>query len=642
MKMTFRTTVIGGALVFFAVTMAVVFIPSFVWDPPQTRVAHPYSPEEARGREVFLSNGCNYCHTQYVREEDTAMGPVSKGGDYVFDNPMILGSERTGPDLSYVGRKRSKAWEIAHWKNPRQLSPLSIMPNFSFLPDKDLEAMSAYLFALGDRVAGARMIRPPESYAGAVDPLSYPAIAAVPNDPSPGWTAWTASKLQEGKELYVENCLTCHGAAGNGLGSYGGTLSVTPADFKQAPFRNMPDDQWFWHVSEGIPGTVMPTWRASLSEDQRWKVIRYIQQIFSRPMMRDPNEGDPVGIYAGLANPLPLTVETIEAGKSTFTRECLVCHGAAGTGNGPYREGLQPSPPDFSDGSYGTLKDPSYTDADYFWRISEGLPWSAMPAWKSQYPETKRWELVHYIRANFTQTEIRPPRTESTADFPDLYSKATVPNTASFERGKLTYLQNCASCHGLGGRGDGWEGAYLDIKPSDFTSTGMKGKTEGRLFAELSLAVPNSAHPAYGEFLPEDQRWDAIKFIREAFVSGPPPLPSPRWAGTVDSNIITLSQKNWLGEGHVISASHGSDLYSNYCVTCHGKLGKSASPPKGISLAYSLDAFLPRMDLASAFARVWNGVPETTMPPFQWMLEESDIWDIVSYMASFYGQGGKK
>ena len=134
MKMTFRVTIIGALVVFFAVVTAVVLIPGLVWNPPRTVIAQPYDDLEAKGREVFYSNGCNYCHTQYVREQDTAMGPVSDGGDYVFDNPMILGSERTGPDLSYIGRKRSEAWEIEHWKNPRKLSPLSIMASFEFLP----------------------------------------------------------------------------------------------------------------------------------------------------------------------------------------------------------------------------------------------------------------------------------------------------------------------------------------------------------------------------------------------------------------------------------------------------------------------------------------------------------------------------
>ncbi len=121
MRMTFRLIIIGGLIVFFAVVSVVVFVPKIVWNPPQTLNAQEYAGLEVQGRKLFYSNGCNYCHTQYVRLEDTAMGAVSEGGNYVFDNPMILGSERTGPDLSYVGRKRGEAWEIAHLKNPRDL-----------------------------------------------------------------------------------------------------------------------------------------------------------------------------------------------------------------------------------------------------------------------------------------------------------------------------------------------------------------------------------------------------------------------------------------------------------------------------------------------------------------------------------------
>jgi mono/diheme cytochrome c family protein len=642
MKMTFRTIVIGGLIVFFAVATAVVFIPNFVWNPPQTTIAHPYTPEEERGREIFLSNGCNYCHTQYVREEDTAMGDVSQGGNYVFDNPMILGSERTGPDLSYVGHKRSQAWEISHLKDPRQFSPLSIMPNFDFLPEEDLQAIAAYLFSLGDRVAQERMILPPVTYAGIVNPLPYPVITPVPNDPALGWTAWTSAGLQQGKVLYVTNCLTCHGCAGNGLGSYGGTMAVTPADFKQNPFRNMPDDQWFWHVSEGVPGTLMPTWKASLTEDQRWRVIQYIQQIFSRPMMRDPNEGDPTGKYADLTNPLPLTVDVLEQGKAIFTRECMVCHGASGRGEGPYGDGLQPSPPDFSNGNYGTLKDPSYTDADYFWRISVGLPWSAMPAWESQYTEEERWQLVHYIRVNFTQTEARPVMNELAPRYPDVYLNKTMPEQASFERGKLLYLTTCAHCHGLSGQGDGWDGAYLDVKPADLTAPDMKTKSDGDLLVALTFGVSNSAHPSWGEFLPENQRWDIIKFVKEAFILGLPPLPSLYADGGTSANVMSLSQADWTKEGHVISTTNGADLYAIYCATCHGKQGKGDGPGALKLTSGGYAPFALNMQTPYVFERVWYGVPESIMPPFQWLLNETDIWDIVSYLATLPGQGGGK
>ncbi|MFL7795176.1 MAG: cbb3-type cytochrome c oxidase subunit II, partial [Anaerolineae bacterium] len=364
MKMTFKVIVIGGVIVFFAVVLVAVFVPSLIWNPAQTVIAHPYTSVQARGRELFYSNGCNYCHTQYVRAEDTAMGPMSEGGNYVFDNPMVLGSERTGPDLSYVGHKRSETWEVEHLKDPRQFSPLSIMPSFAFLPEEDLRAMAAYLFYLGDQVAQERMILPPDVYAGMTNPMDSPLVVPSADQPQ-GWVTWEAAGLQEGKELYVNYCLTCHGCAGNGLGSYAGTLAVTPANYKQEPFRSMPDDQWFWHVSEGVPGTVMPPWKESLTEEQRWKVISYIQQVFSRPVMHDPDEGDPGGVYAGLTNPVPLDVDVLDQGKAIFIRECMVCHGDAGRGQGPYRAELQPGPPDFGDGSYG-----DYTDADYFWRIS--------------------------------------------------------------------------------------------------------------------------------------------------------------------------------------------------------------------------------------------------------------------------------
>ncbi|MFL7894215.1 MAG: c-type cytochrome [Anaerolineales bacterium] len=646
MKMTFKTIVIGGLIVFFAVVLAAVFIPTGVWTPPQTDIAHPYTDQQERGRELFYSNGCNYCHTQYVRYEDSAMGPISQGGNYTFDNPMTLGSERTGPDLSYVGRKRSEQWEINHLKDPRVYSPLSIMPSFEFLSDQELEDVAVYLFALGDRNAAEWMIQPPAEYAGDPDPIPYG--ETKPTDQDQGWETWNAADLQLGKEIYVDKCLTCHGCSGNGLGSYAGTLIVTPADFKQEPFKNMPDDQWFWHVSEGVPGSVMPPWKESLSQDHRWMVIRYIQQIFARPLMRDPAEGDPPSTYASMTNPLPKTVEILEEGKAIFTRECMVCHGDAGTGHGPYKSGLQPSPPDFSDGSYGTLANPSYTDADYFWRISEGLPWSAMPSWKLRYSEEDRWKLVYYIRVNFTQTSPRPEITNAQV-YPDIYLTQTMPSeaseaeiiegdlpyimpqTPSYERGKLIYLQNCAHCHGLSGQGDGWDGQYLDIEPANFTDPNMRGMSDGDYYARVSFGVQDSAMPTWGEFLPENERWDAIKFIQEAFQTGSINF-SSLYSDEIGNNVLTLSSDNWTAEGNVISAENGQSLYQKYCQECHGDMGQGDGPGTTNLPSDGPAAFPKGIPEAYIFWRVWEGIPVTIMPPFNWIISEGDIWDITAYV----------
>jgi mono/diheme cytochrome c family protein len=644
MKMTFKTAVIGGVIVFFAVVTVAVFLPALIWNPPETVIAHTYDREQERGRKLFYSNGCNYCHTQYVREEDTAMGPLSQGGNYVYDNPMTLGSERTGPDLSYVGRKRSMTWEIEHLKAPRTLSPLSIMPNWDFLPDDDLHAIATYLFSLGDRVAQERMILPPDAYAGRTSPIPYQEVTPGSGDEPQGWPTWQAAGLQEGKELYTTHCLTCHGCAGNGLGSYGGTLAVTPADYKQDPFRNMPDDQWLWHVSEGVPGTVMPTWKTSLTEDQRWKAIRYIQQVFARPAMHDPDEGDPVGEYAGLANPLPISVSVLEHGKAIYTRECLVCHGDAGHGGGLYAKGIQPTPADFSDSaSYGTLENPIYTDADFFWRISEGVPWTAMPAWKLQYSEEDRWALSEYIAVNFMQIRARPVQNELLISPPKVYLDQIMPDGAAFERGQITYLTSCAQCHGLSGQGDGWNGTYLDVTPIPFADLQMEDVTDGQWLVKTTFGVPNTAMPAYGEFLPESQRWDAIKYIKEAFVTGRPTSASVYDPSKIAVDLLLLSRDNWVGEGYVISTTHGADLYSVYCATCHGTTGQGDGP--GTSALHSGGAAPFPQDMAENYIywRVRDGVPASTMFPFGWYLSENDVWDVTSYVKDLTSsnQGGK-
>ncbi len=654
MKMTFAITVGGAIIVFLAVVMAVVFIPGWVWNPPQTFIAHPYTPEQERGRVLFYSNGCNYCHTQYVRYYDTGLGPISEGGNYVFDNPMILGSERTGPDLSYIGRKRDEAWEIAHWKDPRLVSPLSIMPSFAFLSDDDLRAMASYLNNLGDRTAAEWMILPPVDYANVMDPVENPEIELTQQDQ--GWQTWEAAGLQTGKVIYITRCQTCHGCAGNGLGTYGGTKVVTPANYKADPFNSMTDAQWFWHVSEGVQGTVMPPWKESLTEEQRWHVIRYIQEIFANPVERDPAEGDPPPNYASTDNPVPLTLEALDTGKHIFIRECWICHGDAGTGKGVYREGLLPQPPDFSDHASYAQDVP----LDYFWRISEGLPWSAMTVWKERYTAEERWDLVHYIMVNFTQTETRPTSAAAMV-YPDVYLSQEKPTTKSlvdifqdelehpmpvapsWENGRSMYLQMCAHCHGVTGIGDGWDGAYLDVPPANFTIEEVRGLSDGDWFARVSYGLQNSAMPAWGEWMPTERRWDVIKYLEDAVVANvtasnanPQNVPTlaSAYNGKVAADFATLSMQNWLDEGHTISADHGGQLYQQYCAACHGADYKGNGPD---TIQYGIPApsALPAdMSEPYIYWRIWDGVPNTMMYPFGSVLSGGDVWDITSYLES--------
>ncbi len=658
MKMSFAFIVGGAIFIFFAVVMAVVFIPGWIWNPPQTIAAHQYTAEELHGREVYYSNGCDYCHTQYVRYYDADFtGPVSQGGNYVFDSPLTLGSERTGPDLSYLGRKRDLIWDLNHLKRPRVYSPMSIMPNWFFLSDEDLKAVSTYLYNIGDRTAAEWMVRPPVDYTMVVNPVPLGQSTPDPNGNPQGWPTWTAAKLQDGKVLYIDRCQTCHGCSGNGLGTYAGTKVVTPADFKQEPFRSMPDDQWFWHVSEGIQGSVMPPWRESLTEEQRWEVIHYIQQEFANPVERDPDEGDPSGQYANVENPLPKTVETDEAGKRIFTRECFVCHGDEGMGKGPYRDVLRPQPPDFSDSShYGTLQNPLFSDADYYWRISEGLPWSAMPVWKVLLSEEERWQVTYYIRVNFTQTVPRPPATGPQV-YPPIYLAQTAPvdlspddvqhgdnaqltyRAPNPEWGKAVYIDYCAHCHGFTGLGDGWDGQYLDVKPANFTTPDVRGLGEGDWFSRVSLGLRDSAMPSWEEWMPEQERWNAISYIQKYILVAEPSgkgtiMPSV-WqsnGGKVDNQFITLSQSDWTDEGNFIDPKVGEFLYSQYCASCHGDKGAGLDPNKlPAGLPYPAP-FAQNMPHSYVYQTIWRGAPNSLMPSFRALLSPGDIWDLTVYL----------
>ena len=89
--------------------------------------------EEARGRELYLVEGCGYCHTQFVRDLplDRPYGRATVAEDYVGQDPPVPGTQRTGPDLSNVAaRQPSDVWHLIHLFNPRAVVPQSVMPGF--------------------------------------------------------------------------------------------------------------------------------------------------------------------------------------------------------------------------------------------------------------------------------------------------------------------------------------------------------------------------------------------------------------------------------------------------------------------------------------------------------------------------------
>jgi cytochrome c oxidase cbb3-type subunit II len=242
--------VVGGStLVYAGLALLMGVLPGIELSRvPAGAGVKPLTALEAQGRAVYVANGCSYCHTQQVRPlaEDKAFGRPSAAGDFTYQTPELLGSERTGPDLTNIGaRQPSSVWQYIHLYEPRAVVPESIMPSFSWLfevvdkapagvdsvplpkayapvhgmvvPTHEAEALIAYLAALkqppwaGSEAAGGEV-----AAAGTASAAPSAASTAAVG-PVGAASAAGAADVVKGASLYTANCSACHQASGEGL-----------------------------------------------------------------------------------------------------------------------------------------------------------------------------------------------------------------------------------------------------------------------------------------------------------------------------------------------------------------------------------------------------------------------------------------
>ena len=142
-----------AVLVFLFVAFAGIIevIPDFAKQSRPTVGTKPYSVLELAGRQVYIKDSCNACHSQLIRPfkaETDRYGMYSLSGEYAYDRPFLWGSKRTGPDLMRVGNYRTTDWHENHMMEPSAVVPGSIMPaykhHFSNIADLDTAYAEAY------------------------------------------------------------------------------------------------------------------------------------------------------------------------------------------------------------------------------------------------------------------------------------------------------------------------------------------------------------------------------------------------------------------------------------------------------------------------------------------------------------------
>src|SRR5574341_423215 len=166
-------------------TVVTMVLP-FAWvntEADRINTVKPYTPLQLEGRDIYIREGCNNCHTQTVRPllaEVERYGEYSKAGEYVYDRPFLWGSRRTGPDLARVGGKYPDAWHYLHMANPQGMFEKSNMPPYAWLSGRRLDTAHSVkkVSVLGYGYGADEVARQIDGFREAVTAAGYPSAAA--------------------------------------------------------------------------------------------------------------------------------------------------------------------------------------------------------------------------------------------------------------------------------------------------------------------------------------------------------------------------------------------------------------------------------------------------------------------------------
>ena len=437
--------------------------------------ATDYTPLQQRGRRVYLSEGCWYCHSQYVRPvtgETRRWGPVSEAGEYAFDVPHLFGTRRIGPDLTRVGLKYGDEWHYAHFWNPRMLSEDSIMQ-----PGRGLFDAPEERIKIVDDGAGNRTLEKTSFTQALFDFGSKDQIKLTPNSD--------------------------------------GLLFVPQQVRGKFPL--------IWTPNKEYAGDTV---RIAAETDDLKGLVAYVQKLgMNRGKWRDLFEPQEIEVTDVT---LPRSAEWIAYGKEVYERRCIGCHGEKGDGNGPAATFLfNQRPRNFNAGvfKFRLTQKPVPTDGDLLRTITRGVRGTAMPAWY-ELPLNDRLAVIQYIKYELAVDRSDPSKPyayfiEEPPSQPLYIGQPPAPSQDILAHAKDVWQNaKCWECHGQTGKGDGEKAAGLKddfgfpIPPADLTSGQFKsGPSVQDIFRTMSTGLSGTPMPSYRDSLSEQDRWALAYYV---------------------------------------------------------------------------------------------------------------------------------
>ncbi|MBI3608591.1 MAG: c-type cytochrome [Nitrospirae bacterium] len=237
--------------------------------------------------------------------------------------------------------------------------------------------------------------------------------------------------LAAGKAIYFRKCVWCHGPEGAGDGPAADRLWPRPRNFTQGTFKirhtasgELPLlDDLFLTVTNGLPGSAMPSWEGILSDKQRHQVVEFVRTelVKDRDFTDKENETfTPISFGKQVAT----SKESIERGREVYMNKgkCVECHGpdARGDGNATQKDewGFPIRPADLHKcwNFRGNRRDP-YNPTNIFREVSTGLNGTPMPSFAEALSSDQRWDVANFVISLCPKKNIDPLTTKPNNDF---------------------------------------------------------------------------------------------------------------------------------------------------------------------------------------------------------------------------------
>ncbi len=223
-----------------------------------------------------------------------------------------------------------------------------------------------------------------------------------------------------------------------------------------------------------------------------------------------------------------LSAQDTTAGKLVYVKWCAGCHGDGGAGDGAGATAMLPRPRNFTGAVYkirSTASGQLPTDADLIRAIDEGLPGSAMPAWKTRLSDGERRNVMAYIK---TFSSFFADTSQHIVALKYSSEPGGGSRDAALKTGRQFYDSiGCRKCHGDQGHGDGpsaptlKDDAGFPIYAADLHQNWRfrGGASTADIYHRLRTGLDGTPMPSFSDlidqkFLTDEQLWRLAQYVR--------------------------------------------------------------------------------------------------------------------------------